>query len=811
MATSATSMDLLILAVGLDQWSSLLLVLVGPYCQALEIPLGRVGRIGTCGLARPVVRLLLALRPLLAMRCVSMALQLLLLKDSAPFHAALDTAQWVLASVQREYPSTNVVLLVLRYQILTYDFTNQSMGKKPTLPKALNVQGYPAAGLSENYSGLCAFACNYGYCPAGVCGTTKEPLTIPTVSPFLPDACTAGTGSGAFEGLCSFACNYGYCPMRTCTCTGRGPLNQPPAADATILGKAVGGKSDAGLCAFACSRGYCPPGACEQGVNIQELERNFEDGLELSGYDISDFEAYNLTDLATRLVGFEKCTKERDMPAATVYSGWQQSWKLMNLMYKEAKNGIDFSSAAAIEYLGGPSGTTPQRANYKDILQNLATIQPGYRLVPGWFDWRLNVRCDDPALKCPCSDTLIAYTLGSGYSAMPFINFCPRYFQQSKLDNVMKLADKDRNPSSWSDMNNYKSTQGGTWFHELLHIDWVSKFGQYGGNLEVIDVEMMYKVLRRGKLEPKFMLAAEPLGTKMLARYGINPGYWTVQNAESLLNFALARYVHNKVGEYPHLPLAPQPPDRAYNPDFGRPYFTVPGLFQMFGDGTVEMDANTTEYDHLSWDPTGTCAVLDNSKVDNDSQILTLSADFAAETDYPADYMSSWSSWAGLTAPTPTPTPTKPPASTPTPSPFYDCKGDTLCSTTNVKFCDKAVNNMERGSKIYTSGDLLASAGNCWANSQGFGCSVKIRGKDNDGKACKITGDDMWVAYQDIRKTGDCSKCGSKHFGNGCMVSVDYYYGCDNRDSSTDRKIDGLGNGTLESSTLEGGFADVSD
>ncbi|KAJ8208859.1 hypothetical protein LV159_008597 [Aspergillus fumigatus] len=113
----------------------------------------------------------------------------------------------------------------------------------------------------------------------------------------------------------------------------------------------------------------------------------------------------------------------------------------------------------------------------------------------------------------------------------------------------------------------------------------------------------------------------------------------------------------------------------------------------------------------------------------------------------------------------------------------YDCKGETLCSTTNVKWCDKAVNQMNRGQTVYTSNaEALALSGNCWANNAGFGCSVQIRGTDQNGKNCKITGDEMWQSYQDIRNIGGCGKCGTKYFGNGCMVSVDYYYGCDNRD-----------------------------
>lgn len=139
------------------------------------------------------------------------------------------------------------------------------MGKQKPLPEAQNVDGYPAAGLDDNYDGLCAFACNYGYCPAGVCVTgSKPPLSTPTVSPFTPDACTSGTGGGSFVGLCSYACNFGFCPIAICTCLTQGPLHVPPEANVTITGNPIGGINDHGLCTFACSRGYCPPDTCVQ-------------------------------------------------------------------------------------------------------------------------------------------------------------------------------------------------------------------------------------------------------------------------------------------------------------------------------------------------------------------------------------------------------------------------------------------------------------------------------------------------------------------------------------------------------------------
>ncbi|OIW34215.1 hypothetical protein CONLIGDRAFT_568540 [Coniochaeta ligniaria NRRL 30616] len=124
--------------------------------------------------------------------------------------------------------------------------------------------GYPAEGLDASYSGLCSFNCNYGYCPSGVCGTTEYPLVIPTVSDFLPNACTGGTGTGNLGGLCSYACNFGFCPLHSCTCTSQGPLNVPPPTTG-IDGQGGPGMDSFlydDLCDFACSRGYCPPGAC---------------------------------------------------------------------------------------------------------------------------------------------------------------------------------------------------------------------------------------------------------------------------------------------------------------------------------------------------------------------------------------------------------------------------------------------------------------------------------------------------------------------------------------------------------------------
>lgn len=136
------------------------------------------------------------------------------------------------------------------------------MGPQSVLPEAQNVTGYPIASGSDDYNGLCAFSCNYDYCPPTACTTVKVPVSTPSVSPFTPNACISGTGDGALLGLCEYSCNYGFCPKEACSCTATGPLIPAPAANHSVSGYATRGEYEPdsynGLCNFACSRGYCP-------------------------------------------------------------------------------------------------------------------------------------------------------------------------------------------------------------------------------------------------------------------------------------------------------------------------------------------------------------------------------------------------------------------------------------------------------------------------------------------------------------------------------------------------------------------------
>lgn len=115
---------------------------------------------------------------------------------------------------------------------------------------------------------------------------------------------------------------------------------------------------------------------------VAALKSEFTAALELSDYNISNFEAYDLGDLATRLVGWSGCSKLKGTDPAEVYSGWQQSWNLMNHVYNVAYKGIDFNEATAVEYLGPPGLNQDQQSDFNRIFKNIATIQPGFRFNP---------------------------------------------------------------------------------------------------------------------------------------------------------------------------------------------------------------------------------------------------------------------------------------------------------------------------------------------------------------------------------------------------------------------------------------------
>ncbi|RDH35419.1 glycoside hydrolase family 18 protein [Aspergillus welwitschiae] len=409
----------------------------------------------------------------------------------------------------------------------------------------------------------------------------------------------------------------------------------------------------------------------ESNLNFTVVEEEFTAALSLSNYDISNFNTYNLSVLYTKLIGFDGCSPAQ---RTQIYSGWQQSWKIMNYMYKLVKDDdIDFTGLDAIDFLGLAYSNRKLRDNFKEIFMNLATIQPGW--LPSWFDWRIAIRCDDPKYQCPCeaASLTIAYTgQKDAKYQVAYINFCPRYFGTHTLDEVMVYADMDNYAERIAgNMMTYYNNQARVWLHELLHIDWVSKAGEYGRNLHISDLKIGYK---NEKNEMEWYDTYGPVPCKALGRVSGVPSAYTIQNADSLALYALAKYVWSTLGEYPYLPLAPAAPKKVSIPMY------IPEMFTVYPNGTGVADSNTTLDDELKWSPSeGVCAAVDDEDYDADPTVMVTITTWPLETDYPATYLSSWSSWAGLT-----PTTTAVTTATATPTATWtitiyaekDCAGD---------------------------------------------------------------------------------------------------------------------------------------
>jgi hypothetical protein len=210
---------------------------------------------------------------------------------------------------------------------------------------------------------------------------------------------------------------------------------------------------------------------------------------------------------------------------------------------------------------------------------------------------------------------------------------------------------------------------GIVWIHELFHIDWVSQAVQYGSNLHVTDIKIQVTLNSGASV---WMVAYGPSLVKILARWGLIAGSWVIRNADSLSLYLLTRYVQYQLGNiYPHLPLAPKPPINV-----GTQFIATDDLFTIDSNGFATI-TNQTEEILVNWQPGSACANNDDEDGDsNPADILTWGAnDYATQAAFPTDYLSSLSSWYGVT-PTPTPTPT----STYNPYP--------ACTTVNIASLD---------------------------------------------------------------------------------------------------------------------------
>ncbi|KAL2256741.1 hypothetical protein VTK26DRAFT_1190 [Humicola hyalothermophila] len=343
----------------------------------------------------------------------------------------------------------------------------------------------------------------------------------------------------------------------------------------------------------------------------------------------------DVVSMATVLTGFQGCDR---LDKRAIYGGWYQSWKLMDFIRPKV-SGLDFNSAAAVEYLGPPAVISPYFDRFKEIIGNLATFQEGPWWRPGWFDYKINARCDDPGLRCPCfsrpDSTTIAYSRSRTSTNNSMINFCPPYFELPNLDRAIEdgyggglLVDE------FANLNSYLDNQASIWIHELLHLDDVSKAtGDLGKR--VVDVRMTVPL---GGGRRQVVTAYGPILSKSLARFGPSTGVsWTHRNDDNIGLYILALYIQEKVlnGIYPHLPLAPAPPVGIENP--GSP--NSPPI--AIGDWLILQPNDTAT-------PTGDGYGNDQCSPDEEDGSVEVEfkySNLATRDLFPDDYLSQFEAW----------------------------------------------------------------------------------------------------------------------------------------------------------------------
>ncbi|KAI1082899.1 hypothetical protein F5B20DRAFT_597133 [Whalleya microplaca] len=102
---------------------------------------------------------------------------------------------------------------------------------------------------------------------------------------------------------------------------------------------------------------------------------------------------------------------------------------------------------------------------------------------------------------------------------------------------------------------------------------------------------------------------------------------------------------------------------------------------------------------------------------------------------------------------------------------YFDCKGSGLCSSFILGSCDDAANRkLIRNDNINygAPGSGQSQTGACSGQ-----CGVFIQGD----RSCVRSGNQIWNDYHDIRGNG-CKICGSKHWGAGCLTTINYVSGC---------------------------------
>lgn len=224
------------------------------------------------------------------------------------------------------------------------------------------------------------------------------------------------------------------------------------------------------------------------------------------------------------------------------------------------------------------------------------------------------------------------------------------------LKQVMKDGKAAGEPGKF-DVSNYLTSKASVWAHELMHIDWAIDAGRYGDQSHVTDLTLVVRDPTGKRVAAR---ATGPQMTKALARYIPDTAFYTLQNADNLALYALVRYIQKDLGNvYPHLPMAPEPPERIQYSEAtaNLPFDRADDRgWVLYANGTALIapmtnlwsDANLNSECEASAINSDQPNVLpDDPSYDEDGPAVEVTFDkFASEADLGADYMAEFDKWA---------------------------------------------------------------------------------------------------------------------------------------------------------------------
>ncbi|KAI0190469.1 hypothetical protein EV127DRAFT_495166 [Xylaria flabelliformis] len=263
----------------------------------------------------------------------------------------------------------------------------------------------------------------------------------------------------------------------------------------------------------------------------------------------------------TSLYGFDGCGDNKQ----AIKDAYKDANKIAST--DGVKSDIDWSSNAALEFLGPPALNKKQQPRIQAVMTNMETVRSGWAPRP-FANW-IQARCDDPKKRCTieCPKALEdedeartrAYSINPSElngRDWPYINFCPPFFELKSLGDAMKDTSSNSDPRTKFNLENYITS---TFLHELFHIDLAADSVKGTPNPKIRDLNIRYNRQDGSQRLSNFYKAYGSLYAKILARFvprvgDKTTGYYVQRNDDNLSRFALAKYVEKRIGSYPFLP-----------------------------------------------------------------------------------------------------------------------------------------------------------------------------------------------------------------------------------------------------------------